>query len=503
MTDFRRNRSRTIALRRDRTSEGTRMWLWLLGAVALIAAVLTGATVGQAAERPGSFADLAERLKPAVVNISTAQSARAVSRGERPQAPPGSPFEDFFRDFFDRQQREGSPAPQRRTQSLGSGFVIASEGIVVTNYHVIADADEINVIMDDNTSYAAEVVGRDQKTDLAVLRVKADVDLPAVPWGDSEVSRVGDWVVAIGNPFGLGGSVTAGIISARGRNINAGPYDNFIQTDASINRGNSGGPMFNLDGEVIGINTAIFSPSGGSVGIGFAIPSNLAKRVVAQLVEFGRTKRGWLGVQIQTVNDEIAESLGLDKARGALVSKVNEGGPAAEGGIEAGDVILEFAGREVAEMRNLPRIVADTEIGARVDVVIWRKGAERKVKIRVGELEEVEEAAFSPGDEETPGRGEVLGMSLSALNEATRGEFQLGDDTKGVLVIGVEGTSAAAERGIRPGDVIVEVNQEPVTSPQEVSNKVKAVVDSGRKSVLLLVERSGDLRFVAVRLDQG
>ena len=502
MSMSRRLRSQAIAARRDHEAERQRGRLWVFGFVVAAAALLI-ASVAQAADRPLSFADLAERLKPAVVNVSTAQSAGSVSRGERPQAPPGSPFEDFFRDFFDRQQREGgSPLPQRRAQSLGSGFIIDRAGIVVTNYHVIADADEITVILDDNTSYAAEVVGRDQKTDLAVLRVKADVDLPSVPWGDSDASRVGDWIVAIGNPFGLGGSVTAGIISARGRNINAGPYDNFIQTDASINRGNSGGPMFNLDGEVIGINTAIFSPSGGSVGIGFAIPSNLAKRVVTQLVEFGRTKRGWLGVQIQTVNDEIADSLGLGKARGALISKVNEGGPAAEAGIEAGDVILEFAGRDVPEMRALPRIVADTEIGVTVDVVVWRKGAQKRLKVKVGELEEVQDAAFSP-ESPTPGRGEVLGMNLSALTPDTRSEFQLGDETKGVLVIGVDGDSAAAERGIRPGDVIVEVNQEPVTSPQEVTEKVKGVQDAGRKSVLLLVERSGDLRFVAVRLDQG
>lgn len=495
------DRPRSSMVRHQPSGEVFRMGRWSFGALVLLAAMVL-ASVAQAADRPISFADLAERLKPAVVNVSTSQSARAVVQSERPQAPPGSPFEDFFRDFFDRQQRDGAPGPQRRAQSLGSGFVIDKSGIVVTNYHVIADADEITVIFDDNTSFPAEIVGRDQKTDLAVLRIKADQDLPAVPWGDSEVSRVGDWVVAIGNPFGLGGSVTAGIISARGRNINAGPYDNFIQTDASINRGNSGGPMFNLDGEVIGINTAIFSPSGGSVGIGFAIPSNLAKRVVQQLIEFGETKRGWLGVQIQTVNDEIAESLGLDKPRGALVSKVNDGGPAAEAGIEAGDVILEFADRPVVEMRTLPRIVADTEIGQTVSVVVWRKGAEKKLRVKVGELEEVQEAAFAP-NQPTPGRSEALGMTLSPLTPETRNEFQLGEESKGVVVTGVEGDSTAAERGIRPGDVIVEVNQEQVASPQEVADKIKGVQESGRKSVLLLVERSGDLRFVAVRLDQG
>ena len=501
-----RFRSSAAAVHADRAQNGVKTWLWMLGvAIAMFALVL--ASSAQSAERPGSFADLAARLKPAVVNVSTSQSIapNANTRSQRPQAPPGSPFEDFFKDFFDRQEGEGGgggQTPRRRAQSLGSGFVIDKSGIVVTNYHVIAEADEITVILDDNTSYPAELVGFDQKTDLAVLKVQTEEDLPSVPWGDSEASRVGDWVLAIGNPFGLGGSVTAGIISARGRNINAGPYDNFIQTDASINRGNSGGPMFNLDGEVVGINTAIFSPSGGSVGIGFAIPSNLAKRVVSQLIDFGRTKRGWLGVQIQTVNDEIAESLGLDRPRGALVSKVNEQGPADSGGIVAGDVILEFAGRDVVEMRTLPRIVADTEIGDTVNVVVWRKGSEKKLRVKVGELEEVQEAAFTP-NEPAPGRSEVLGMSLSPLTADTRSEFQLGDESKGVVVTGVGGDGTAAERGIRPGDLIVEVNQEPVSSPQEVADKIKSVQDSGRKSVLLLVERAGDLRFVAVRLDQG
>jgi serine protease Do len=499
-----RIRSLAAAVREDRVQNGIKAWLWMLGlAVAMFALVL--ANGAKSAQRPGSFADLAAQLKPAVVNVSTTQSVgpSANTRRQRPQAPPGSPFEEFFKEFFDDQEGEGGgQTPRRRAQSLGSGFIIDKSGIVVTNYHVIAEADEITVILDDNTSYPAKLIGHDKKTDLAVLKFKTEVDLPAVPWGDSEASRVGDWVLAIGNPFGLGGSVTAGIISARGRNINAGPYDNFIQTDASINRGNSGGPMFNLDGEVVGINTAIFSPSGGSVGIGFAIPANLAKRVVQQLVDFGRTKRGWLGVQIQTVNDEIAESLGLDKPRGALVSKVNEQGPADAGGIVAGDVILEFSGREVEEMRSLPRIVADTAIGETVNVVVWRKGSEKKLRVKVGELEEIQEATFTP-NAPTPGRSEVLGMSLSSLTSDTRSEFQLGDVSKGVVVTGVAGNSTAAERGIRPGDLIVEVNQEPVASPQEVTDKIKGAQDSGRKTVLLLVERAGDLRFVAVRLDQG
>ena len=497
-----RIRPLAATVNKNRVQSGAKTWLWVLGlAVAIFALVLANAA--KSAQRPGSFADLAAQLKPAVVNVSTTQSVgpSVNSRSQRPQAPPGSPFEEFFKDFFDGQEG-GGQTPRRRAQSLGSGFIVDKSGIVVTNYHVIAEADEITVILDDNTSYPAELIGRDQKTDLAVLRLKTEADLPAVPWGDSEASRVGDWVLAIGNPFGLGGSVTAGIISARGRNINAGPYDNFIQTDASINRGNSGGPMFNLDGEVVGINTAIFSPSGGSVGIGFAIPANLAKRVVQQLIDFGRTKRGWLGVQIQTVNDEIAESLGLDKPRGALVSKVNEQGPADTGGIVAGDVILEFAGLDVEEMRSLPRIVADTAIGETVNVVVWRKGSEKKLRVKVGELEEVQEVALTP-KAPTPERSEVLGMSLSSLTLGARSEFKLGDDSKGVVVTGVASDSTSAERGIRPGDLIVKVNQDPVSSPREVVDKIKGVQDSGRRSVLLLVERAGDLRFVAVRFDQG
>ncbi|HJS32758.1 MAG TPA: Do family serine endopeptidase, partial [Alphaproteobacteria bacterium] len=315
------------------------------------------------------FADLAERLLPAVVNISTTQTVRQDRnqqqgpqqgpQGERrrgpevPQFPPGSPFEEFFREFFDRQGRPD--APPRRTQSLGSGFVIDSTGYVVTNNHVIAEADEIKVILHDDTQLAAKVIGRDPKTDLAVLKVEPSKPLTAVKFGNSDQTRVGDWVVAIGNPFGLGGTVTAGIVSARARDINAGPYDDFIQTDASINRGNSGGPMFNLAGEIIGINTAIYSPSGGSVGIGFAIPANLAKPVIDQLRVSGKVRRGWLGVQIQSVTDEIAESLGLNKARGALVARVTENSPAAKGKIESGDVILKFDGKDVTEMRRLPR----------------------------------------------------------------------------------------------------------------------------------------------------
>ena len=479
----------------------------MVGSVFLALAVLFYAAAAQSGERPESFADLAQRLQPAVVNVASTQTVvspvRRGGREERPQAPPGSPFEDFFRDFFDREQQNRGPARRRPAQSLGSGFIIDPSGLVITNNHVIADADEITITMADNRTFKVEVVGRDPKTDLAVLRILSDETFPFVGWGDSDKSRVGDWVLAIGNPFGLGGSVTAGIISARARNINAGPYDDFIQTDASINRGNSGGPLFNTAGEVVGINTAIFSPSGGSVGIGFAIPSNLARPLIDQLIDFGRTRRGWLGVRIQTVTDELAESLGLDKPRGALIAEVTKDGPAEDFGLEQGDVVLSFDGKPVEQMRNLPRIVAETVIGKEVDVVIWRGNREITLKVEVGELPETvpQLAAVDPSDSFGEADEEILGMTLSPLTPDMREQFSLSDEISGVLVTGVSGDGPAAERGLRPGDIILEVAQEEVDTPSEFASKVRAAERSGRKSVLLLVQRGGDLRFVAVRLD--
>ena len=456
-----------------------------------------------------SFADLAERLLPAVVNISTTQTIRPDRNQRRgpdiPQFPPGSPFEEFFREFFDRQRPD---APPRRAQSLGSGFIIDEAGYIVTNNHVIADADEIKVTMQDNTQLSAKVVGRDAKTDLALLKVDSPKPLPFVKFGNSDEARVGDWVIAIGNPFGLGGSVTAGIISARQRDINAGPYDDFIQTDASINRGNSGGPLFNLAGEVIGINTAIYSPSGGSVGIGFAIPSALAKPVLEQLREFGRARRGWLGVNIQTVTEEIADSLGLDKPRGALVARVTEKGPAEQAKIEPGDVILKFDGREVTEMRRLPRMVAETPVGKTVPVVIWRKGKEMTVQVKIGELEDTEQmAAAAPGGDRTPSGPpastvETLGMSLATLTPELRERYEIDEKTKGVVITKVDEGSPAAERGLQPGEVIVEVNQEPVSSPQQVVDKVKEAKSQGRRGVLVMVDRQGEQRFVGLSVDK-
>lgn len=482
--------------------------------IAAVAASLVWSTVAVARSAPESFADLAEKLTPAVVNISTTQKVTGRSgQVPVPQFPPGSPFEEFFKDFFEHQRRggdnnEGGNRPTRRISSLGSGFVIDPTGIVITNNHVIAEADEITVIFSDDTRRKAEVLGRDSKTDLAVLQLKqepGDGELLFVKFGDSDKSRVGDWVMAIGNPFGLGGSVTAGIISARSRNINAGPYDDFIQTDASINRGNSGGPLFNMDGEVIGVNTAIFSPSGGSVGIGFSIASNLAKPVIEQLREYGKTRRGWLGVRIQPVTDEIAESLALDEPRGALVASVFEPGPAAEAGFEAGDVILKFDGKEVPIVRALPRIVAETDVGKAVTVEVWRKGKMVTLSVMIGELKEDEVAALAAGDtggESPPVSVTALGMTLSTMNNDLREKFGIGGEVKGVVITDVDDESAAAEKGIRAGDIIVEVAQEEVTSPNQVVDKVKQAKESNRKSVLLLVQRSDDLRFVALRLEE-
>jgi serine protease Do len=322
--------------------------------------------------------------------------------------PPGSPFEQFFKDFLNRnkpggQGDKGAPAPERRMQSLGSGFIIDPSGLVVTNNHVIEGADEITVTLQDNTSLKAKVLGRDETGDIALLQVKTDKQLPAVQFGDSDAERVGDWVLAIGNPFGLGGTVTAGIVSARGRDIHQGPYDDFIQTDAAINRGNSGGPLFNMDGQVIGMNTAIYSPSGGSIGIGFSIPANLVKAVVTQLKDFGHPRRGWLGVRIQQVTPDIAESLGLHDASGAMVAGVNDGGPADKAKIHNGDIILKFNGQDVKEMRSLPRIVADSEVGKSVPVLLWRDGKQVTVQATLhGEAGAENDGNFRTGREARP-----------------------------------------------------------------------------------------------------
>jgi serine protease Do len=483
------------------------------------------------AGRPDSFAPLARRLLPAVVNVSTTIGGAPVRpRGpgggpgarpdapEMPQAPPGSPFEDFFRDFFNRNrpgdegpsgQAPGGPGgpgqPGRRGNSLGSGFIIDPSGIVVTNNHVIDGASEINVILQDNTTLRAELIGTDPRTDLAVLRVRANRPLPFVPWGDSDTAEVGDWVLAIGNPFGLGGTVTAGIVSARGRDIRQGPFDDFIQTDAAINRGNSGGPLFNMRGEVVGINTAIYSPSGGSIGIGFSIPSNLARGITRQLAEGGRVRRGWLGVNIQQVTDEIAESLNLrDGTRGALVARVQEGTPAAEAGIRNGDVVLRFNNQEVRDMRSLPRIVAETSVGTRAPVVLWRDGREVSVTVTLGELPpEQQLASAEQRAVPQPGRPtEIagLGLRVAGITPELRERLRLRPDQRGVAVVEVAPNSPAAEREIRPGDIILEVQQERVGTPQELTERVERLRRQGRGTALFLVESQNGQRFVPLRL---
>lgn len=472
--------------------------------LALLAAALLGWT-GTARAAPDSFADLAEEMLPKVVSISTSQVVGGASSTDGPQIPPGTPFEDLFRDFFNQNPRGNGEEPRRRAAAFGSGFIIDPSGYIVTNNHVIDGADEITVILFDDTRYPARIVGRDDKTDIALLKIEPDTPLPATRWGDSAKARIGDWVVAIGGPFGLGGTVTAGIVSSLKRNINSGPYDNFIQTDASINRGNSGGPMFNMKGEVIGVNTAIFSTTGGSVGIGFAVPSSIVQRVVAQLQEFGRTKRGWLGVRIQTVTDEIAETLGLDKARGAMIASVTKEGPAEAAKIEAGDVVLTFDGKPVDSMRELPRIVAETPIGRKVPVEVWRKGKPVTLQVVIGELEETAVAVASARpDAETPDTKQTdidaLGLTVTGVTDALRQEFDLPADLRGVLITGVAADSGAAEKGLRPGDVIVEVGQEEVRAPSQIVDKVAEARETGRKSVLLLINRKGDLRFFAVRI---
>ena len=455
---------------------------------------------------PASFADLAAELSPAVVNIATTQTIEAGRSPDLPQLPPGSPFKDFFDEFFDRNQpRSDRP---RRAQSLGSGFIIDSAGIVVTNNHVIADADEITVRLQDDTEFKAVLLGTDEKTDVAVLQIDpAGRVLPSVSFGDSDKLRVGYWVVAIGNPFGLGGTVTAGIISARGRDIGQGPYDDFIQTDASINRGNSGGPLFDMDGKVIGINTAIFSQSGGSVGIGFAISSELAKGVVSQLREFGRTRRGWLGVQIQQVTDEIAESLGLPEAKGALVAAVTPGGPAESSGIEAGDVILSFNGQAVPEMRALPRIVAETQVGEEVAVRVWRAGKEQAVTAKLGELEKAEEARVVQTSQ-TDGviedtKVSSLGLDVATLTPQLREDYKVPGDIDGVVIREIATDGVAAEKGLSVGDVIVEANQREVREPKDLADAVAEAREAGKKSILLFVASQGETRFIALRIDKG
>jgi serine protease Do len=500
-----------------------------LAALAAGALLLPAASTAALARGPEQISDVAEKVIEAVVNISTSQNVEG--RGSAiPQLPPGSPFEEFFDEFFkNRRGRQGGPggpggqggqggqgdnnAPGgndhalRRVNSLGSGFIIDPSGLVVTNNHVISEADEISVILNDGTRLKAVLLGKDQKTDIALLQVKPDKPLKAVKFGDSDKLRLGEWVVAIGNPFSLGGTVTAGIVSARNRDINSGPYDNYIQTDAAINRGNSGGPLFNLDGDVVGINTAIISPTGGSIGIGFSVPSKTAMPVIEQLRQFGETRRGWLGVKIQQVTDEIADTLNLKPARGALVAGVDDRGPAKPGGIEAGDVIIKFDGKDIKEMRDLPRVVADTPVGKDVEVVVVRKGQEITKTVKLGRLEDNDPklAAATPNKGAAPEEKTVvqkaLGLNLANMTDELRKKYKIKDKVNGVVITGVDSGTPAAEKRLAPGDVVVEVAQEEVKTAADLQKRIDQLKKDGRKAALLLVSNAdGELRFVALSL---
>lgn len=510
----------------------------------------TAAELHAKGKGPASVADLAEGLIDAVVNISTSQTIKGEGDGiiQVPDVPEGSPFQEFFDDYFKKKDEEGGDERSGKVQSLGSGFVVdAEKGFIITNNHVIADADEITVNFNDGAKLKAELVGTDTKTDIALLKVDPKKrKLVAVKFGNSEAARIGDWVMAIGNPFGLGGTVTVGIISARKRDINSGPYDSFIQTDAAINRGNSGGPLFDMDGNVIGINTAIISPSGGSIGIGFAIPSEIAGSIMDQLKEFGEVRRGWLGVRIQPISDDMLENLGLKEAKGALVAGLIDGAEVDNKALKAGDVILRFDGKVVDTARDLPRLVAESAVDEVVDIVIQRDGKEQTVKVKLGRMVEAEKASSSadeedeemmddeeletedqapppalapsteegiaekgdkPADEAKPDAAAlpavtVLGMKLGMLDDDMRGIYGIDEDVEGVVVQDVAPNSAAATKRIEAGEVIVDIGQEVMKTPQDVKKRIEALQRQGRKNALImLASRSGELRFVTIRID--
>jgi len=459
-------------------------------------------------EQP-DFSELADELIPSVVSVSVIISRETVNQPRAPQFPPGSPFEDFFKDFFERRgiPRQNTPPqrPRRNQTAQGSGFIIDDKGLIVTNNHVIAGASSITVVLHDGKTLQAKLVGADAKTDLALLKVKTDIKLKAVNWGNSDAVKVGNWAMAIGNPFGLVNTVTVGIVSARARDINAGPFDDFIQTDASINRGNSGGPLFNLKGQVIGVNTAIYSPSGGSVGIGFAIPSALAENIVEQLEEHGRTIRGWLGVRIQTVTEDLASSLGLDRPYGALVASVIPNSPAEKAGIKPGDVILDFNGNEVTEMRKLPRLVAETKVNSNSKVTIWRSEKKKSLNVVIAEMKEEKKEIQESKKNTVPDTLQSdyfkqLGITLSSITQDIRMRQNIPEDVSGLLVTKVDQNTDAEIKGIRPGDIIQEINQSSVND----INKFRKIMNSlkgSKKGVLLLINRQGNINFVALKLN--
>ena len=438
---------------------------------------------------PESFADLAEKLMPSVVNISTTQTVTTSSNQFPFKFPPGSPFEEMFKDY----QRP----TERKASSLGSGFIISDDGIVVTNNHVIENADQIKVEMFDGNILSAEVIGSDPKTDIAILKIDSNEIMPFVDFGDSNTLRVGDWVIAIGNPFGQGFSVSAGIVSARGRELN-GRYDDYIQTDAAINRGNSGGPLFNTDGKVVGVNTAILSPNGLSIGIGYSMSSNVVSKVVSQLIEFGETQRGWLGVRIQDISEDIAESLGLEDVVGALVTSVPKG-PAKDAGIRSGDVILGFDGMDVTDTRSLIRIVGSSEVGKVVVINLIRDGKNINVNVKLGRFEEAE--ANARRSQESQSIKVIGGLALSELNERVRAELEIDDSLRGIVILDVEPGSNAQKKGLLVGDIIVEVGQKLVETPKQFEEQLKVSKSKGRSAALLLVKRGEQELFVALPLE--
>ena len=481
--------AKSVAMKQESTGTMRAFYLTLLTTVLIVAQAM----VAQSRE---NFSDLADKVSPAVVNITTS-TVVAQGTGPSPIVPEGSPFEDFFREFRDRSNQGDRP---RRTSALGSGFVISEDGFVVTNNHVIESADEIIIEFFSGRELEAEVVGTDPKTDIALLKVEAEEPLPYVSFGDSDTARVGEWVMAMGNPLGQGFSVSAGIVSARNRAL-SGTYDDYIQTDAAINRGNSGGPLFNMDAEVIGVNTAILSPTGGSIGIGFSMASNVVTRVVDQLKEYGETRRGWLGVRIQDVTDDVAEAMGLDDVRGALVTDVPDG-PAAKAGMESGDVILSFDGKQVEDTRGLVRQVGNTQVGKTVRVVVFREGQTQTIKVTLGRREAAEGAvpAAQPNGEPEPSEGAILGMTLSTLTEELRGQLDLSDEATGLVVTDVDNLSDAYEKGLRAGDLITEAGQQQVNTISDFEDRIADAEEAGRKSILLLVRRAGEPRFVALPL---
>ncbi|MDX1484549.1 MAG: Do family serine endopeptidase [Alphaproteobacteria bacterium] len=463
--------------------------------VAVVGVTWTGNASRAQDAPPKGFSDVVSAQMPAVVNIATTQEI-PTSTAPGLNLPEGSRLDEFLKDFFGNRMPEGET---RKARALGSGFIISAEGHVVTNAHVVDKASEIQVVLQDDRTIDAKLIGSDPATDLALLKIEAAGPLPHVEWGDPDRTKVGDWVIAIGNPFGLGGSVSVGVLSARSRDIQAGPYDDFLQTDAPINSGNSGGPLFDRRGKVIGVNTVILSPSGGNIGIGFAIPASTAEPIIAQLRESGRVERGWLGVQIQPVTDGVAKALDLKDTDGVLVASVNEGSPAAKAGVQAGDIIRSFGGRRIGKMRDLPRMVANTPIGTEVPVKVLRDGADKVLQVTVGRKPDGGNVAAAEPAGRPEAKGRAFGMALSDVSPRAREKLGLKGKVTGALVTDVRRGSPAAEEGIRPGDVIVSVGKEKVSSAAQAAKALASASRFGGKPILLRINRGGDYLFVALQ----